>query len=86
MEYELRKKTCKQKHITINKLLDVTVNQEILNLEKIMDSMRTKLNVVEKAFEKGDVGETSKLCSEMLSETKEFIDILFESHRDISIR
>lgn len=86
LEADLNKKVCKKKHITINKLVDVTVNQEILNLEKMMDSLRTKLNVVEKAFEKQDVGEMSKFWSEMLLETKVFVDFLFESYRDISTK
>jgi hypothetical protein len=63
--------------------LNVTTNQEILNLEKILDSLHTKLNVAKKVFEKKDVTELSKCWFEILSETNFFIDFVVESYQDI---
>jgi len=83
VEIELDKKIFKQKYYSIYKLLNVTVSQEILNLEKIMDSLHTKLNAAKKTFEKNDVVELSKCWSEILSETNAFIDFVVESYTDI---
>lgn len=83
VETELDKKIFKQKYHSICKLLNVTVSQEILNLEKMLDSLHTKLNVAKKTFEKNDVVELSKCWSEILSDTNAFIDFAVESYKDI---
>lgn len=84
MEIELDKKILKEKHYAINRIMNVTVNQEILNMEKMIDGLHTKLRLVEKTFEKDDVAELSKRWSELLLETQAFVDYFFESYRDIS--
>lgn len=83
VEIELDKKVFKQKYYSIYKLLNVTVNQEILNLEKMLDSLHTQLNIAKKTFENNDVVELSKCWSETLSETNAFIDFVVESYKDI---
>lgn len=81
---ELDKKKLSQKHSLINKLMIATVNQEILNLDKTIDSLRKKLHLVEKTFKKNDTVESSKCWSEILSETKVFMGFLLESYNDLS--
>jgi len=83
VEVELDKKILKQKYYSIYNLLNVTTNQEILNLEKIFDSLQTKLNIAKKTFEKKDIVALSKCWSEILSETTSFIDFVVESYQDI---
>ncbi|XP_050057142.1 uncharacterized protein LOC114122403 [Aphis gossypii] len=83
VEVELDKKILKQKYYSIYNLLNVTTNQEILNLEKILDSLQTKLNIAKKIFEKKDIVALSKCWSEILSETTSFIDFVVESYQDI---
>ncbi|KAE9527257.1 hypothetical protein AGLY_012955 [Aphis glycines] len=83
VEVELDKKILKQKYYSIYNLLNVTTNQEILNLEKILDSLQTKLNIAKKIFEKKDIVALSKCWSEILSETTSFIDFVIESYQDI---
>lgn len=61
-----------------------TINQEILNLDKMMASLRKKLNVAEKAFKNNNVDESSKIWWEILSETKMFVNFLLESYTDLS--
>lgn len=83
VEIELDKRVFKQKYYSIFKLLNVTVSQEILNLEKMLDSLHTKLNVSKKTFENNDVVKLSKCWSEILLETNAFIDFVVESYNDI---
>lgn len=64
--------------------MDVSIDQEFLNLYKIKDSLHAKLNVVEKTFKKGDVKESAKCWSEMLTETRDFMNFVLESYCDIS--
>jgi hypothetical protein len=64
--------------------MKVTVNQEILNLEKMIDSLHTDLRHVEETFGKDDIAELSKRWSQLLAETQAFVDYFFESYRDIS--
>lgn len=84
MEVELNKRLLRQDYHTINKLLDDSVNQETLNLGKMLDSLNEKLSVAEKTFDKNDVVESSKRWSEILLETKNFVDFALESYRDLS--
>lgn len=49
-----------------------------------MDFLRAKLHDVKTVLEKGEIKESSKCWSEMLSETKAFMDFLLQSFRDIS--
>lgn len=84
MEINFDKKVYIQKCYSINKLMHTTVNQEILNLEKSIDSLHRTLHNVEKTFEKGNVEESSKCWSEMLSEIRIFIGYMVESYNDIS--
>lgn len=83
VEVELDKKMLKQKYYSIYNLLNVTTNQEILNLEKVLDSLHTKINIAKKIFEKKDIVALSKCWSEILSETTSFIDFVVESYQDI---
>lgn len=64
--------------------MDVGIEREYLNLYKMRDALRVKLNDVEETFRKDDVKRSAKCWSEMLTETKGFIDFLVESYRDIS--
>lgn len=64
--------------------MSVTVNQEILNLEKTIDGLHRKLSHVEKTFEKDNVTELSRCWSAILMETQDFADYFFESYRDLS--
>lgn len=84
MEVELEKKVLTQKFFSINKLMVVTVNQEILNLDNNMAYLRDKLNNIEKTFKNNNVVESSKSWSKLLSETKVFTNFLLESHNDLS--
>lgn len=84
LEIELEKKEFKQKYHTINKLIDINTDREYLNLYKMRDDLRVKLNDVEETFRGDDVKRSAKCWSEMLTETKCFIDFLVESYRDIS--
>lgn len=84
VEIEFDTKIYKQKCHSINKLMHSTVNQEILKLEKTMDSLHTTLHNVEKTFEMNNVEESSKCWSEMLSIIKPFIGYMIESYIDIS--
>lgn len=84
MEVELNKRLLRQDYHTINKLLDDSVNQETLNLGKMLDILNGKLSVAEKTFENNDVVESSKRWSEILLETKNFVDFALESYRDLS--
>jgi len=49
-----------------------------------MDFLRAKLHDVKTVLEKGEIKESSKCWSEMLTETKAFMDFLLQSSRDIS--
>jgi len=84
VEIVLDKKVFRQKYHSINKLLSVTVNQEVLNLEKMLDSLIMKINVAIKTFENKDVMVLSKCWLEILSETRAFTDFVVESYQDIS--
>ncbi|VVC38361.1 Hypothetical protein CINCED_3A023370 [Cinara cedri] len=80
---ELDKKVLKQKLSVIHKLINVTVNQEILNLDKMLDDLRTQLQVVKITYEKEDFVNLSKCWPEILSKMKNFVDFLLETHLDI---
>lgn len=67
------------------KLLHIALNQDMLNLKRKMDFLRIKLNNVKTVLKKDDVKESSKCWSEMLLETKNFMDFLLESFHHISI-
>lgn len=82
--HELDKKELSQKHSLINKLMISTVHQEILSLDKTIDALRKKLHLVEKTFKKNNTVESSKCWSEILTETKVFMDFLLESYTDLS--
>lgn len=84
LEVELEKKEFKQKYQTINKLIDVGIEREYLNLYKMRDALRVKLNDLEETFRKDDVKGSAKRWSEMLTDTKGFVDFFVESYRDIS--
>lgn len=84
LEVELDKKVLSQKYLSINKLMIATINQEILNLDKIMASLHEKLRIIENTFKNNDIVESSKSWSIVLSETKVFIDFLLESYNDLS--
>lgn len=85
LEIELDKKVFRQKFNAINKLMSVSVNQEILNLDKMADSLHEKLDLVRKTLKKkGDVKGSSRRWSEMLEEARGYIDFLLESYCDLS--
>ncbi|XP_025417001.1 uncharacterized protein LOC112688152 isoform X2 [Sipha flava] len=85
VEIELDKKILIRKYYAINRIMKVTVNQEILNLEKMIDSLHTDLRHVEETFGKDDIAELSKRWSQLLAETQAFVDYFFESYRDIRV-
>jgi len=84
LDVEITKKEFKYKYDSYTRLLNIAVCQDILKLERDMDYLRIKLRAVNTVFEKKDVKESSKCWSEMLSETKKFMDFLLNSFHDIS--
>lgn len=64
--------------------MGVGIDGEYVNLYKMKGALLAKLNEVEETFKKDDTKESAKRWSEMLTETKSFIDYLVESYRDIS--
>lgn len=85
MDIELDKKVFKDNYNAINRLMNTTASQEILNLDKMLNSVRAQLQVFGKTFEKENVVESTKRWAELLLSTNAFVDFLLESHVDISI-
>jgi len=84
LDIELRKKVCKQTYYSINKLVNIAVGRDVSKLEKNMDFLRAKLHDVKTVLGKGEINESSRCWSEMLSETKAFMGFVLQSFRDIS--